>query len=337
MGQGFADAALIKALGSGDDFVSTTALSIGSMRSRMPVARRLPLSRLARAPFRVQTTVGRLIYTHFDLVHRLDLRLPPAAPEILTVHDLAPLRFLDEGTLPSYTATAIHRARAVICPSQFSAGEIRRFYGREDVDVILNGLDPAFRAAKPLDPSERRARGLPDRWVLHSGGATLRKNLAGLAAAWPIVRRRCADVALLMCGPSDPRRARLFDGLPGVRQLGRVPRVELIDLTASAVAVVVPSVYEGFGLPAQEAMICGVPVVATAAGALPEVVGDGGLLVEDNPEALADGILRALEGLPPRTLERARTLAASRTWEKNAAAHLAVYRRVAEDLIRARG
>jgi glycosyltransferase involved in cell wall biosynthesis len=271
------------------------------------------------------------LYRDYKLVHRLDLRLPPAAaPEILTIRDLAPLRFPDEGTLPRSAARSISRASAIVSPSRFSADELEREFGRDDVHVIRDGIDEAFLDARPLTTDERIRLGLPERWVLHTGGASIRKNLAGLAAAWPRVVANCPGVELVMCGPADARRNAFFDDLPAVRLLGKVERTLLVQLMASATAVVVPSIYEGYGLPAQEAMAAGVPVVATAAASLPEVTGPGAILVDNDPEALAVGIQQALDGVAPELLLQARDEARSRTWAASARAYQEVYAAAAE-------
>ncbi len=328
MGQGNADAALVGALVDVSTHLDVSDLAIVGMRDTTPQARHVPVARLARMPGSVQRLAGRLVYRDFDLVHRLDLRLPPApAPEILTVYDLAPLRFDDEGELPSSARQAVRQAAAVICPSQFSAAEVADWSGRTDVDVVPLGVDPACFDARAPTEAERDAHRLPARWVLHAGGVTRRKNLSRLAAAWPAVRAAHPDIELLLCGPEDPRRNQLFAGVLGTRLMGRVPRPLLLSLMAGAAAVVVPSIYEGYGLPVQEALAVGVPAVAVRAASLPEVAGPGTVLVDDASEALADGILSAITGVAAET-EAGRSEARDRTWKRTAAEHLAVYERV---------
>lgn len=325
MGQQYAEEQLIDALRRLPSAPSIRTLRLASLRAPLAADRRLPLARLTSMPWRVQRVAGDWAYRGHAWVHRLDLGLPPARREILTVHDLAPLRFDDEGPLPAQAARSIRRASAVICPSRFTAEELHDTYGVGRVEVIPNGLDPAFVDAQPLPPREREALGLPPRWILHSGGATKRKNLGLLADAWPAVRAREPDVGLVLCGPRDPRRTALFAGQPRTHLLGKVERRTLVRLVAGAAAVVVPSTYEGFGLPAAEAMACGVPVVATALSALPEVTGGFAILVADDAEALADGITSALAGVDDETIDRARALARSRTWEAAAIAHARLY------------
>jgi glycosyltransferase involved in cell wall biosynthesis len=132
------------------------------------------------------------------------------------------------------------------------------------------------------------------------------KGVATLLEAMARVRARRQNAELVVVGRPRPNGdtgrlvARL--GLDGaVRFLGGVPEAELVDLYARATLAVVPSLYEGFSLPAVEAMACGVPLVATTAGALPEVVGSAGLLVPPgDSEALAAALLRLLEDEPLR-------------------------------------
>ena len=326
MGQQIADSSLIAALHDAPG-VDVRPYPVGSMRTRLDVRRRLPLGPLDRAPYAVKRLAGTVSYPR-TLVHRFDCRLPPAPREIVTVHDLAPLRFPDEGLWPRDVGPSLRRALAVVCPSQFSADEVHAEYGLSNVHVVPNGLDPAFLDPSPLAPARLEKFGLPSRYVLHTGGATARKNLAALASAWPAVRSAFPDVVLAMSGPSDSRRNSLFESLPGVRLLGKLPRPTLVGLMAAAAAVVVPSRYEGYGLPAAEAMACGVPVVATSCASLPEVVGEHGCLIDPNADGLADGLCSALNGVDQQVLTEGRAVARARTWQASAARYAQIYREV---------
>lgn len=289
---------------------------------------RLPLGLIARGPAMVATSAAAFAYRRADLVHRFDLRLPPhRGAEVVTVHDLPPLRFGDEGTLPTWAAASARRARVVICPSAFAADEVATLLGQARTRVVPNGVAETFRDAPAADAAVLAGLGLKGRFVIHAGGATERKNLGALAGAWRRISAAVPDATLALCGPPHPRRTELFAGLPRVRLIGRVAQQEVAGLMAAAAAVVVPSLYEGFGLPALEGMACGTPVVATDRGALPEVCGDAALLVAPTSDALAEGMEAVLtDALFARRLADAgRARAAPYTWERAAAATLAVY------------
>lgn len=307
--------------------LSVRSVHIRSLRSSLRGDARLPLSALSAAPRAVQMVAARLAYGRSDLVHRMDLRLPAARNEVVTVHDLAPLRFDDEGELAPSAAKTLRAARAVICPSAFAAAELADLFGVTDAVVIPNGLDPAVW--EPLDAAGAlRGLQVTDAFVLHSGGATKRKNLAALADAWARVAPLHPHAELLMCGPPDPRRHALFAELPRVRLLGRVARGVHIALMDRASVVVVPSLYEGFGFPALEAMARGTAVVAADAASLPEVCGDAALLSQPDGASLADAV-NAMLGDPAmreRYASRGPARARQFSWAASARQHADVLR-----------
>jgi glycosyltransferase involved in cell wall biosynthesis len=273
--------------------------------------------------------VGRLLYRKFDIVHRLDLRLPPAPhPEIVTVHDIVSWLFPDEGRPPSDGASSARRADVVICPSQFSADEVTARFGTSNAVAIPNGVSPEFQRTEPLPDARLAELGIPRPFVLHAGGCTDRKNLAGLAEAWALVHQSRPDVTLVLMGPADERRDRLFAPLPATLRMGWMDTPTARGLMASAAAIVVPSLYEGFGLPALEGMAVGVPVVAADRSSLPEVCGDAAYLVEPDGRGLAGGLEAALAHGPDTTamVERGRRRAAGFTWERSLTAHAAIWR-----------
>ena len=182
----------------------------------------------------------------------------------------------------------------VICPSQFSADEVTSRFGVANAVAIPNGVSPEFRSTEPLSDRQLADLGIVRPFVLHAGGCTERKNLAGLAAAWELLRRARPDVTLVLMGPADERRDRLFAPLDGTRRTGWVDGPTARGVLASASALVVPSLYEGFGLPALEGMAAGVPVVAADRGSLPEVCGDAAYLVEPDGPGIAGGLEAAL-------------------------------------------
>jgi glycosyltransferase involved in cell wall biosynthesis len=225
-----------------------TDVRLRSMRSRLPGDRRIP-ARLERAPFVLQRAAGAVAYPSADLVHRWDVRLPPGRRDLLTLHDVAPLRFPDEGTAPTRLKASARSALGVICPSQFAADEVSEILGVRRCWVAPAGVDDRFRNPRSLTAVERELLGVPGPYVLHAGGSTLRKNLTALAEAWPLVHRVHPALTLLLVGPPSDRRTALFADLEGVRLAGTVADDLLPSILADAEALVVPSTYEASACP----------------------------------------------------------------------------------------
>lgn len=298
---------------------------VGTLRSREPCELRFPARLGTRGPRWLARPLTR---SAPGLVHRFDLRLPPARREVVTVHDLPPRRFPDEGRLPDWCLESARRARGVIVPSEFAAREVSELTGAENITVIPYGLSREFENPVPADEPLLAGFGITRPYFLHAAGATQRKNLTGLAAAWRKLTAAGLDHQLVLCGPPHPNRDRAFGGLPDVLILGKQPLVTVTRLMAASTAVVVPSVYEGFGLPALEGMACSVPVVAANRGALPEVCGGAGLLAEPDAEGLATAMEHATALSPcERDLlaSAARSRALTFDWNRAATAHLDGY------------
>jgi glycosyltransferase involved in cell wall biosynthesis len=304
---------------------------VRSLRSPLPGTHRLPMGFLTSASERVRRQIGRAVYPRGAVVHRMNLELPPAPhADVITLHDVVAWKFGDESAPVEAAAAEARRAAAVICVSGFTASEAVDLLGIEDPYVVPNGVDERYFDAVPLSAEVLAAMGVTGRFVLTGGGASERKNLAGLAEAWPLVRRARPDLSLVLSGPEHPRRTALFSGLPGVHLVGNLDPALVPGLMAAAEAVVVPSRYEGFGLPALEGMAVGVPVVAARTSSLPEVVGDAGLLVEPDAQGLSEGIVQATSGDAEVgvMVARGRARAAEFTWERSVAGHAAVWRDV---------
>jgi glycosyltransferase involved in cell wall biosynthesis len=267
----------------------------------------------------------------------------PTPPAVVTVHDLVFLRYPDRSRrtkrlyLRALTGWSVRRARRVIAVSESTANDIVALLGlpRRRITVVPNGLDnPALR---PLPPEEvaafRRAKGLPDRVILYVGTLEPRKNLPALIRAYAAVRAATGATLVLAGGKGwfyDAifRTVRDLGLEDAVRFPGYVPDAELPLWYNSAEVFVYPSLYEGFGLPALEALACGVPVIAANTSALPEVVGTAGLLVDPADAAAFATALRAVlrdPALAARLRAAGPPQAARFSWETSARRTLAVY------------
>jgi glycosyltransferase involved in cell wall biosynthesis len=261
-------------------------------------------------------------------------------PSVVTIHDCIHLLFPQY--LPNRMAfryarfvmgSAIRNSSIVFTVSEASRADILRFYPSTDpakVHVVPNAID----AELLVDPGEaerervRERYQIRGRFVLFAGNVKPHKNLERLIRAF--ARVRCQegneDLRLVVIGDDVSRYASLRRTADeaGVRQevrfFGFVPHETLAALYRMATVFAFPSLYEGFGLPPLEAMACGTPVVTSRISSLPEVVGDGALLVDPyNEDDIAQGIARVLddEDLRARLVERGLERAASYSWARS--------------------
>jgi glycosyltransferase involved in cell wall biosynthesis len=268
-------------------------------------------------------------------------------PRVVTFHDvtffLIPERYplTRRVYFQVMTILASRRARRVIVPSAAVREDVRVVLRLppERTAVTYEGVEPEFRRLdrEKCSALMRERYGLPEGYLLSLGTREPGKNREAVFRALRLLLDEGRDLHLAVVGQRGWRLAREEDALHelGLEQrvhfTGYVDQADLPALYSGASAFVFPSLYEGFGLPALEAMACGVPVVTSNTSALPEVVGDAALKVDPtDTRAIADAIARILddETLAGLLREAGVERAAEFTWEGCATATVSVYRRL---------
>ena len=261
----------------------------------------------------------------------------PGVKTLLTLHDpfaLDPLfphpdTALSRRTRRRWAAWAprmVAAADVLLTVSEFSKARIEYLLNTRGtpVEVVGNGVGRAFFAAAEVPVSELKnaypeaAANPQGPYLLVLAGLCERKGADHVLAVADELRTRGSALKIVVAGRSEPRFLAEADRRPNVTDLGPIPDARLVPLLRGASALLFLSLYEGFGLPAAEAMACGVPVVAADRTALPGVVGDAGVLLEpDAAGELADACEELAAGgfLRDRLVAAGRARAARFTWE----------------------
>ena len=269
------------------------------------------------------------------------------APTVLTIHDVSYERhpewfpYRRDSLRRAFYRRSALGARIVITDSRFSASEINAAYGIDPARIVVVPLGADATFGNRQENEGRLPDGVSTPFVLHVGDLHERRNLPMAVTAVLEARRRVRELSSLSLvlagvdrgvGEALLAQARAAGAVKAVVALGHVPEDTLRVLYDRALALVYPSLYEGFGLPLVEAMASGTPVLASEAAASPEVVGDGGLLLDPHRSSeWADAF--AMLALDPdrRGQLRAKGLfrAAQFSWETTARRTLDVYRTAA--------
>jgi glycosyltransferase involved in cell wall biosynthesis len=261
---------------------------------------------------------------------------PSGAAVVVTMHDVAPIALPDPRFLKwrknlrwrvRYSATA-RRATIIVADSAFTADEVHRMLGypRERMRVVLLAADDFTAPPADQDAATLERLGVQRPFVLTVGAADPRKNLALVQRAMLQVVARHPTVTLVLAGPR-PHTHR-DEARPWQQTLGFVSEDELATLYRAAEVLVMPSTYEGFGLPVLEAMRLGTPVICARASSLPEVGGDAAAWVEPHDDTrLAATISELLSDGRTAAAMRAASLAqAGRfSWDETARLTLAAF------------
>ncbi len=303
--------------------------------------------------------IDRLIYDRdvfagSDVLHTPYSKIPyeleqyPDLKKVITIHDLIPL------ILPGHHHKQLMReiigsvgSNYVICVSNHTRNDLLNYDNRIDPDkVFVSHLAADPELFYPCDDPQRlkaaqQKYGLPDRYFLSLATLEPRKNLEFLIHSFLkfIREQHINDLYLVLAGAKGWEFDPIFAAVEQAGKYkdkiiitGRIPEKDLAAVYSNATAFFFMSQYEGFGLPPLEAMQCGVPTVTSDVSSLPEVVGDGGIMLPpDDEDALChtmyrlcqDGDFRARYG------KKAQARARSFSWEKCVNEHVEIYHAIA--------
>ena len=267
---------------------------------------RVPVRGLTWAWNRMEWPPVEWLAAPYDVVHSQSPLLIPttSAAQVVTIHDLDFLRHADQMSAeirrdyPALARSHAARAHGVIVSSQYAAGEVSR---ELQIDPSRVHVCPPGRPEWADEVRARRERSSRPRHILFMGTLSLRKNVGTLLEAYARLRAGKPDaLPLVLAGHRTPASARWEARceeapLKGhVTITGYVDSARKTDLYADAAMLVLPSYEEGFGLPVLEAMACGVPVIVSSRGSLPEVAGAAASPIDPDD---AVGFARAMAAL----------------------------------------
>jgi len=323
-------------------------LAPGTVPGAEVVDSRIPVRVLNRAWHRWEWPPIESLAGPVDIAHSMHPLMLPSrgAAQVITIHDLY---FLDHAEdtereiRRDYAALAPSHARrcdAIVAVSEYTASQIRARFGVPAEKItVCSPAAPRWTsrsaASRPALSERRESKGP----IVFLGTLEARKNVPVLLEAYGrLLAGDPRTPPLVLAGRAGAGADAVLNRLNQpplagkVQHLGYVADERREQLFREASMLVMPSLDEGFGMPALEAMTIGVPVVAANRGALPEVVGDAGLLVEPDPEALAQAMKQILDNQP--LAQRLATAGVERskrfTWDGSAARLLDVYRAAIE-------
>lgn len=333
---------------------SFTVIDLPADLQTLTASLRPPRSNLRKALFEQSIVPRAARALRADLLH-VPYWAPPLSasmPIVATIHDIIPIvlrEYRGDVRVRLYTALVAAAARGAtltLTDSAASKRDIVRRLGIPEsrVRVIYLAADPKFspRSDAVDRAAVRRKYDLPDEYVLYLSGFDPRKNVETALQVYTWAQSAIGNShPLVIAGRlpdttngffHDPRRiARQLEVEDVVRFIGEVAEEDLPALYQGATAFLYPSRYEGFGLPALEALACGVPVVGSNAASIPEIVGDAGSLVNpDDARSMAGALIGVITqgDLRVTLAERAVAQASRFSWEQTARETIAAYESV---------
>lgn len=281
----------------------------------------------------------RRAFAGVDVVHGTNYIAPPSGrPTVVTVHDTSPITHperchRDVQLFVPVLRRLVRSGAWVHTPSEHVAGQVRELLGTDRVHAVHSGAPERITRGGDSRAPERP-------FVLAVATAEPRKNLPRLVVAYGQAQRRLPELALVIAGADGSDGPAIDAAIAGLDKSALVVRTGRIDdarrsgLLLAACALAYPSYDEGFGFPILEAMAADLPVVASSAGAIPEIAGNAALLVDaDDTDGLANALLRAVEdfALRQELITRGRTRLAAFSWRATAEGLNALYRRAAAE------
>ncbi len=283
-----------------------------------------------------------------DVFHEPHYTLPFGIKDIsvVTIHDIIHLRFADRfGRLQRTYSHAmiwhsLRNSRFVIADSEFTKRDILSTFrvNPDKIKVIHLGVGEQYRQLRVNREFDdfRQRFGIKRQFILYVGNVMRHKGIETLLEAFRLIRTS-TDLDLVLVGGSirqDPALGALASDsgiAERIKELGRLKDDDLVTAYNAAEVLVMPSRYEGFGLPALEAMACGTPVLVSNAASLPEVVGDAAIIFGvGNSRELADGLLRLMKeaALRQEMIRKGQERAKKFTWTETAVRTLDLYQQI---------
>ncbi len=303
---------------------------------------------------------GELPQGNFDVVHYpyfdpffVNLPFNHRIPIVVTVHDLIPILFPQhfpsglKGRLKwEANKYLLRKVETVITDSNSSTQDVKKLIGMPDdrIKTVYLAAGEEFKEIKTDSQNLRKKYNLPDEFLLYVGDITWNKNLPLLSKA--VIQ---TSIPIVMVGKAisetDYDKSNVWNkdrqnfnkivaNSSLFNLLGFIPTEDLIALYNSATALVMPSLYEGFGLPIIEAMQCGCPVITSKEGSIPEVGSDAVYYVEAySQESIANGIKKVFfsKKLQDELSQKGKRQAMSFSWKKTAEQTVEVYKHIAKN------